>query len=222
MWSKFLNKIGLIKKITRKKLSLFVKEHAVKDKTLDIGCANSPYAQYFPHRIGIDIEKGEGVDIVADAHFLSMFIDEEFDCVLCTEVLEHLHTPKQAISEMYRVLKPGGKLILTTRFIFPLHDTPGDYYRYTKYGLKYLLQDFEIIELEEETNTIETLAILLQRIGFQSETLNFKPLKLIWFISAKFVKLFSFILTKQFGSIKKENLESNIMTSGYYIVARKN
>ena len=73
-----------------------------------------------------------------------------------------------AIAEMKRVLKPGGKLLLTTRFVFPLHDVPNDYFRFTKYGLQHLLKDgWEIIELEDETSTKDTIAALLQRIGFR-------------------------------------------------------
>ncbi len=220
MINKIIKKTGLTSKITRQKLDLFIRKYQSRKLTLDIGCSNSPYAKYFPNRVGLDIHTGQGVDIVADAHQLP-FKDEKFDNVLCTEVLEHLHSPHLAISEMKRVLKLGGKLILSTRFIFPLHDVPNDYYRYTKYGLKYLFKDWQIIELKEEVNTLTTLAVLLQRIGYQCEILGFKPLKLLFFLKAKIVSWFSFIITKEYGDIRKEQLETNIMASGYYLVARK-
>jgi len=211
----------ITQKITRKNLEKFVKQYANTGKTLDIGCSGGPYAQYFPNRIGVDIKKAPEVDVVADAHDLHMFKDEEFDCVLCTEVLEHLHTPAQAIQEMRRVLKKDGVLLLTTRFLFPLHDVPHDYYRFTKYGLQHLLKDFEIIEIREEVSTLGTIAVLLQRIGYQCETLHFKPFRLFWFILARIVNFFSFVIREEYGDIGRKTKEKNIMTSGYYVACKK-
>jgi len=210
----------LTTKITRKKLDIFLKRYASNKKTLDIGCSKGPYKKYFPNSIGVDIEKRDGVDVVADAHALP-FKDAEFDVVLCTEVLEHLHTPVKAISEMSRVLKKGGLVILTTRFIFPLHDTPHDYYRYTKYGLEHLFRDWDILELREEANTAETIAVLIQRIGFQTQLYCNRLLKIVIFMIAKCVSRLSFLIRKEYGDILRENEENIMMTSGYYIVCKK-
>lgn len=221
MISKFLEKIGLTKKITRSRLEKFLIRHQdPQGLTLDLGCGHSYYKKYFPNRIGFDIQPGHGVDVVGDAHKLP-FENDKFDNILCTEVLEHLHSPHIAISEMKRVLKRGGKLILTTRFVFPLHDVPNDYYRFTKYGLRYLFKDWEILEFEEETTTLGAIAVLLQRIGYQCEILNFRPFKLLFFILAKFIQSFSFIISKEFGDISEMRSEKNIITSGYYLVCKK-
>ena len=220
MINKILKKIGITSKITRQKLELFIQKYKSDGLTLDIGCSNSPYIKYFPNRIGLDIQAGQSVDVIADVHKLP-FEDEKFDNILCTEVLEHLHSPHLAISEMKRVLKPGGKLILSTRFIFPLHDVPNDYYRYTKYGLRYLFKEWQIIELKEETNTLTTLAVLFQRIGYQCEILGFRPLKILFFLKAKIISWFSFFITKEYGDIKKSQSETHIMTSGYYLAVQK-
>ena len=193
-----LTRAGVTTKITRKNLEEFVKRYATERKTLDVGCARGPYAKYFPNRVGIDINPSPAVDVVADVHDLHMFGADEFDAVLCTEVLEHLHTPYQGVAEMRRVPKPGGMLVLTTRFVFPLHDVPGDYYRFTRYGLEHLLDDFEIVEMRAEVNTLGTIAVLLQRIGFQCETLGFKPLRLFWLVLAKLVASLSFVITREY------------------------
>lgn len=219
----FLDSIGLTRKITRPRLHAFLERHRSEGKTLDVGCGNAIYGHLFPNRVTVDIEQrpGVAVDIIVDAHNLSVFTNDSFDIVLCTEVLEHLHTPAQAIAEFKRVLKPGGILLLTTRFVFPLHDTPNDYYRYTKYGLQYLLHDFENVEIMEETSTIETIAVLFQRIGFQCNTLGLRPLKLLWFCFAWIVMRLRWILTQEYGDIRHKKKERHILTSGYYAVARK-
>lgn len=207
-------------KITRERLKTFITSHANERHTLDIGCANSPYSKYFPNRVGFDIASGPGVDIVGDAHSLP-FKDGEFEQILCTEVLEHLHTPEEAIAEMMRVLKPGGTILLTTRFIFPIHDAPHDYYRYTKYGLRHLFRSWDIVELKEEVTTLETIGVLLQRIGFQTKLrMNFMS-KVGIFILAKVLHMCNWLITEEFGDIKKSQKEQGIMTSGYYLVAKK-
>jgi len=207
-------------KITRERLKSFIVDHANERYTLDIGCANSPYSKYFKNRKGFDIAEGPGVDMVGDAHSLP-FKDGEFEQILCTEVLEHLHTPEVAIGEMMRVLKPGGTLLLTTRFIFPIHDAPHDYYRYTKYGLRHLFREWDIVELKEEVTTLETIGVLLQRIGFQTRLrMNFVS-KVGIFMFAKVLSMCDWLITKEFGDIKKSKEERGIMTSGYYVVAQK-
>ena len=218
-----LDTIGLTRKITRPRIEAFLRKYASDQKTLDVGCGTALYGKLFPNCTTLEIAPREGVkvDIVGDVHSLPMIADNSFPVILCTEVLEHLHTPAQAISELKRVLTPGGLLLLTTRFIYPLHDVPGDYYRYTKYGLRHLLRDFEIIELQEEANTIETLAVLYQRIGFQTETLGFRPFKILWFLKAKLTLLFRWILTREYGNIGNRKEEKNILCSGYYVAARK-
>jgi len=218
-----LDSIGLTSKITRPRLDAFLRTYATEVKTLDIGCGNDRYGKLFPNRTTLDIEARPGVkvDIIADAHDLSQIEDNAFEVVLCTEVLEHLHTPSQAIAEFHRVLKPGGMLLLSTRFIFPIHDAPGDYYRFTKYGLQHLLKDFDIEELQAEATTGETLAVLYQRIGFQCDTLWFRPCKVVWFLKAKCMQIFSWILTKEYGDIRHTQEEQEILSSGYYVAARK-
>lgn len=211
----------LTKKITRKNLEKFISENASDKRTLDIGCAGSQYARYFPNRVGLDIHMREGVDIVGDAHKLP-FTDEEFDNILCTEVMEHLYSPYIAVNEMKRVLKKGGKLILTTRFIFPLHDVPGDYFRYTKYGLRKLFEDgWEIEELKEEVSTKDTLAVLLQRIGYQTKMRCNFLMKIIIFLVAKFISILPNLIVEEYGNIGRSEKATNILTSGYYLTARR-
>jgi SAM-dependent methyltransferase len=207
-------------KLTRVTLDRFIAAHASDRRTLDIGAQNGPYAVHFPRRIALDIKPGIGVQIIGDAQALGIG-DASFEVVLCTEVLEHLPEPQRAIDEIFRVLVPGGQLLLTTRFLFPIHDAPHDYFRFTKYGLRHLLRQFEILELQEETDAVGTLAVLLQRLGMQAETLHRQPFRAIWLLSAQAVRPFSFLITGEYGDSRRLQREHGIMTSGYHVRCRK-
>ncbi len=210
----------MFKKITRKKLEVFLEKYATDIRVLDVGSGGSSYDRYFPNRVTIDIDPLRNPDIVGDVHNLP-FKNEEFEFILCTEVLEHLKDPKLAISEIQRVLKKGGMLVLSTRFMFPIHDSPNDFWRFTKYGLQELFKDWKIIEITTETQVFSTIAVLLQRIAFQTTLRLNKLMKLSLFILAYIINKSNFLLKNEYGDIKKEVKEKDIMPSGYYIVCKK-
>jgi len=120
-------------------------------KLVDIGCGNKPYIDYFSHvkkTIGIDIADNEA-DILANAKFLPVK-SNSIDIVLCNQVIEHEYEPEKIVVEISRILRERGVLILSAPQMGRLHGEPNDYYRYTKWGLKYLLEKngmkIEIIE----------------------------------------------------------------------------
>jgi|SRR5687768_4145535 len=217
-----LKRIGrpLSAKLTRITLDRFVEAHASRARTLDIGAQNGPYAAFFPNRVSLDIRTGRGVQVIGDAQAIGL-ADAVFDVVLCTEVLEHLPEPQRAIDEIFRVLRPGGTLLLTTRFLFPIHDAPHDYFRFTKYGLRYLLRRFEILELQEETDSLGALAVLLQRLGMQARTIGPAAARGFWLISARIVRPLGFMITGEYGDSRRLTVETGIMTSGYHVACRK-
>src|SRR3982750_1096442 len=211
---------ALSAKLTRITLDRFIAAHASDRRTLDIGAQNGPYAVHFPKRVALDLKPGVGVQIIGDAQMLAIR-DASFEVVLCTEVLEHLPEPQQAIDEIFRVLVPGGQLLLTTRFLFPIHDAPHDYFRFTKYGLRHLLRAFEIIELQEETDSVGTLAVLLQRLGMQARTLNWTPARGLWLVAAQLARPFAFLISQEYGDSRRRTPERGIMTSGYHVACRQ-
>jgi SAM-dependent methyltransferase len=207
-------------KLTRITLDRFVEAHRSSGRTLDVGAQNGPYAAFFPNRIGLDIRRGRDVKVLGDAQGLC-FTDGVFDVVLCTEVLEHLPEPQRAIDEMFRVLRPGGTLLLTTRFLFPIHDAPNDYFRFTKYGLRHLLRRFAILELQEETDSVGAIAVLLQRLGMQARTLGPTSSRVIWLVGARIARPFGFLIRREYGDSRRLTPETGIMTSGYHVACRK-
>ncbi|NIM12123.1 MAG: methyltransferase domain-containing protein [Candidatus Aminicenantes bacterium] len=129
----------------------------VQGKLLDIGCGEKPYLEmaspYVTGHIGIDrwdtYSDKSNIDIFSTAYEIPCK-NESFDSVLCTDVLEHLKEPGLALAEAYRILKPGGFGIYTVPLFWHLHEEPYDYYRFTRYGLKYLFEKngFEVVEIK--------------------------------------------------------------------------
>ena len=206
--------------MTRPNLEAFIVRYATNDRTLDVGSGGSSYDRYFPNRLTIDIDPARKPQVVGDAHALP-FGDEEFSCVLCTEVLEHTERPHVVAQELMRVLKPGGILILTTRFVYPIHDSPGDYFRFTKYGLRKLFSGWTLIEEQSELGDFSTNAALMQRIGFQTDLRGGKFSKLVLYSIAWIFSKLDRLVKKEYGDINKSVTDTNILSTGVYIAVRK-
>jgi SAM-dependent methyltransferase len=102
--------------------------------------------------------------VVADAHALP-FKEATFDSLVCTQVLEHLWDPAQAISEFWRVLKTGGGILVTVPQTNELHEEPFDFYRFTQFGISRLLGQcqFDILILEQRGGFFATIGQQLIR-----------------------------------------------------------
>jgi SAM-dependent methyltransferase len=108
---------------------------------LDLGCGERPYADLFADASGaarcIGIDRGtDGArpDIVADAQQLPL-VAGCVDLVFCSQVLEHVTAPAALLAECARVLRPGGALVLSAPFWWPLHEEPHDHWRFSRHGL---------------------------------------------------------------------------------------
>jgi len=107
--------------------------------------------------------KPDGGVVLGDIHNLP-FDDEYFDGIICKSVLEHVESPEKAVSEIYRVLKKGGAVLVYVPFIFPYHAEKGfykDYWRFTGDGVEYLFRNFSKIEVEKVRGFFETLAVFI-------------------------------------------------------------
>lgn len=134
---------------------------------VDIGCGEKPYvfltSELVTQHWGIDhpdsLHAKTSVDLFATAYATGI-ANSCVDTILCTVVLEHLERPQDAVHEMYRILRPGGHVLLTAPFFWHLHEPPRDFYRYSSYGLHYLFTTagFEIVELVPLSGFIVTFA----------------------------------------------------------------
>ena len=193
--------------------------YSTTKKTLDLGCGQSPLSQMFPNRVGVDVVCAPNTDVIADAHALP-FVPESFEKIICSEVLEHLTNPKQAVREMARVAENDAELVLTMPFVYPIHEAPYDYQRFTSYGLERLFRPFfRIKTIKALFSEEQTLAILLQRIAFQRSD----PLVVRYFylLVAHLVFRFSPTITSVRYQGLARGLTGEFLTAGYLLVARK-
>ena len=135
-------------------------------KMLDYGCGNSPYQTLFNgiDYWGIDISVNEEKDQILkfDGNKIP-FDDDAFNSVLCSEVLEHVPNVESTLSEICRVLKPGGKLLLSVPFMWEEHGHPNDFRRYTLEGIRSVLKynGFDIISTEKTSRSVKTITQLI-------------------------------------------------------------
>lgn len=114
---------------------------------LDAGAGEAPYARWFLRQryVGVDLAIGDPhwdysrLDVITDLAALP-FPDGCFDACLNVVTLEHLREPARALAEMARVLKPGARLLLVVPQDWEVHQAPHDYYRFTRYGVRHLLE----------------------------------------------------------------------------------
>lgn len=95
--------------------------------------------------INIDFYPFENVDLIADISDLP-FTSNSIDAIICEHVLEHVPSPDKIVSEMYRVLKPGGLVYIVIPFVMSFHSSPLDFYRWSKMGLEEMMKDFNKVE----------------------------------------------------------------------------
>jgi len=180
----------------------------VKGNTLDVGCGHKPYEKTFfagaEKYIGMDyLTDRSKPDVVGSATDIPLG-DATFDTVVSTEVLEHVPDPLKALREMYRVLKPGGYLILSTPMYWPRHEVPYDYFRYPYDGLLHLIKTsgFELTELFNRGRSYTFIGVVVQG----TQPIPWKPVN--WLINRFFLWCDC-------------HLKHDVHTLGWTIVAQK-
>ena len=75
--------------------------------------------------------------------------DKEYDLVICTNVLEHIYDVRTAVNNLYKLVKKDGNIVVSVPFVYPLHDEPEDFWRFTEHSLRKLFENFEITTLKK-------------------------------------------------------------------------
>jgi SAM-dependent methyltransferase len=167
------NWLGLISNpyfIVRKELYGFMEEMKtqVEGVVLDVGCGQQPYRHLFNARsyVGLEIDTEQNrASKKADLFYSGdrfPLEDSSVDVVICNQVFEHVFNPLSFLTEVKRVLKPGGKLILTAPFMWEEHESPHDFARYTSFGLDHLLRNhgFKLLRFRKNVSGLKAICQL--------------------------------------------------------------
>lgn len=154
--------------LTRNRLLKSIAGHAsgLEGRLMDFGCGSKPYRSLFnvQEYIGIDFENpghphiNEQIDVFYDGKRIP-FDNETFDAVFSSEVFEHVFNLDEVLKEINRVVRIGGKMLVTCPFSICEHEVPNDFARYSSYGLRSLLErnGFEVLEQDKTGNSVETV-----------------------------------------------------------------
>lgn len=152
------NEVGVASRLIADRTAMFyetsLRLHA-KGRLLDLGCGKVPlfdtYRDYITDNICVDWENttykhdrldtytNDHLDFEADLTKELPCADDEFDTIILSDVLEHVAEPERLCREIARVLSPTGKLLMNVPFYYMLHEEPHDYYRYTEFALRRLM-----------------------------------------------------------------------------------
>ncbi len=145
--------------------------HLVCGRVLDVGAGGSTYRGFFAAgatTVTLDISLHGRPSVMGSALELP-FRGSSFDSVISTQTLEHVSDPFRAMSEMNRVLKPSGRLLLIAPQTWPEHMAPHDYFRFTRFGLKQMMESsgFAIEEFRPCGGFFATLGQMMAQRMYQ-------------------------------------------------------
>ena len=208
----------------------FIKEEIAGVVVLDIGCATKWPAKLLPpshYYIGIDyLETAENwyktlPDVYGDAQKLPI-ASSSIDSVLLLDVLEHLQNPDQALNEIFRVLKTHGVLILQVPFLYPIHDSPCDYQRWSKFGLNKIASQHGFV-IEKESfygNPLESAAII-SNIAMTKTVLNWISQKRIASVFVLILPLYIILNNVLSWILSRISPKDDMMPTSYQMVWKK-
>lgn len=208
------NFISILRKLEHKKLASL----GLRGRILDLGGSKTSYYYKLVKNdnndiVVLNIDRDAKPDIFADLENKLPIKDFSFDAVLAVNVLEHIYHYQNLIKESYRVLKPGGVFVGVVPFIFNIHPSPRDYFRYTADALKNIFKDSGFTNIEMEVlgyGVMSSRFLLLQ---------NFLP-NFLHFIFEKISVLedkFLYFIAKKLG--KQYNPDNYPL--GYFFIAKK-
>jgi SAM-dependent methyltransferase len=221
--------------LTRKLLLNSIKEVSLfaKGDLLDVGCGESPYINLFKPKVSRYIRTDwtksfhglDGIQVYSSALNLP-FKAETFDTVLCTEVLEHTFNPERVIEEIIFVLRKGGVAILTTPFLFWIHEEPYDYFRPTKFFFQQVAwkYDAQIVYVKERGGFI---CVLIQTFSngmwllLRAFLRNEKLVLLSTYFLVSLPQKLACLIVRFLERYQKRDPLSHVFNLGYTVVLRK-
>lgn len=188
-----------------------------KGDFLDCGCGKQPYYEMYKDKVtsitcidwGESMHENPHLDFQVDLNKKLDFEDSTFDSILLSDVLEHIYTPNSLILELIRVLRSGGNLMIFVPYMYLLHETPHDYYRYTEYYFRKIAEDhnLKLKEVIPWGGILDVFCDLLNKTLFRGNS---------------FFLLKPFVAITKVGFLKRiNNRTSKTIPTGYFILFSK-
>jgi SAM-dependent methyltransferase len=172
VWNRLCRYSFSKRRISRKSLERFCREMASDEYTLVVHSVDVDHRSLFPNSFVVSKRRGHPANLHTDPSFqdLQLIGDESFGVILCTGLFEHIHDPVHLVGQFHRILKPGGRLIVSASAVFPFHGAPDNYFHFTANGFRLLFRNWSRFDvLRGSSQPFETIAILLQRINIQCD-----------------------------------------------------
>ncbi len=222
---KLLQKLS--KKISRKNLDKFIDQYISKIneelngidnvKVLNVGAGGAIEIYLktkfsFVKSIDVDLnrEPDQVIDVCDINQLKSLSFTPQIVCMF--EVLEHTKNPIDAINNLYEIIDNNSYVMLSTPFIFHIHDEPYDFFRFTKYGLEILFKNFNEVVIKPRNGWFETILVLFVRLRMEASLLS----KII----GNFFIFIYFLLTP-LTYVLQNTIKSEKITTGYFVFAKK-
>jgi SAM-dependent methyltransferase len=198
-------------KLSTQNLRRLCENNKTEEEVLVIHSEDVPYADYFPNAFTVTKRKKKQADLHVDRFYrdIAGFEKEKYRTIICTGLLEHVPDPQRLIDDIYELLPPGGKLVLSASSVFSIHEGPDDYFHFTPFGIRKLMQNWTKVEVYASSQPFETIGILLQRIILQCE-IRSKAIKILISILAKQVYRFDKYISAQYYTRSPKNDRTRI------------
>lgn len=198
----------------------------IQGTVIDLGAGDAPYEAFFQRHaieyLPVDWQlnrAGRHAGVIADLNRQLPIADGAADCVVALQLLEHLRTPDRIVSEAFRLLRPSGHFLVTVPWQWRVHEAPHDYFRYTPFALRMLLEDagFSDIQIHPSNGLFSTLALKINYFllrFFPGPRWLQLPVKLalhaLWYSSQKVAPL-----------LDRADREWTLETAWYFVAAKK-
>ena len=162
------------RKRSTRNLDRLCRENATSVRTLVVHSEDVDHGPWFPDAFTVTKRPSAPADLHVDVHYkgVSAIPDGSYEVILCTGLLEHLPDPQRLVDELHRILRPGGRLIVSASAVFSFHEGPENYFHFAPGGFRQLFKNWsEIRMLRGASQPFETIGILLQRINLQTTML---------------------------------------------------
>jgi SAM-dependent methyltransferase len=195
----------------------------MRGTALDIGgiksnpVAPAPMGNRVNRWIYLNISPSANPDILADAAHIPLS-RESVDTVLCNATLEHVNDPTRVMSEISRILRPAGVLLLGVPFLYRIHSPPNDFWRFTEHQLLRMVEEqgLQLVRIERIGLLFTVLCDMMKQAISE---VRWRGLR--WLTWLLFLPVATILVTLEQSGMGKHSTVLTRYTTGYLVLATR-